>query len=189
MALVAEDVRVAGNTRIYLAPTATAFPDWDDPLEDAVGWTDVGYVTTDGVTWNMGREIKEIEAMQSADPIRVISTKLPKTLKFDIMQMGRTQLALALGGGAWTPESGSTGVFRYEPPDVSEIVERAAVVEMLDGDNTYRWHIKRVQNREGVEFKYTRDDAATLPVTLAVLAASDGTKPFYLLTDDTAVAA
>jgi hypothetical protein len=79
-------------------------------------------------------------------------------------------------------------VYRYEPPDVSEIVERAAVVEMMDGTATYRWHIKRCQQREAVEYKYTRDDAATLPVTLSILAAPDGSKPFYMTTDDPSVA-
>lgn len=189
MALDALAVRVAGNTRIYLGAVSAAFPAWDDPLEDDPAWTDVGYVTEAGVTWEMGRDVKDINAMQSAEPIRVISTKLPKTLSFDIMQAGREQYALAMGGGAWVAEVGATGVYRYEPPDVAEIVEKAAVIEMIDGDNTYRWHVKRCQNREGVTFKYTRDAAAEMPVKLAVLAAPDGSKPFYLLSDDVRFAA
>jgi hypothetical protein len=181
-------VRVAGNTQIYLAPVATAFPAWDVPIDGASGWVDIGYVTTDGVTWNFGRETTDIEAMQSADPIRTISTKLPKTLGFAIMQTGREQFAVALGGGTWTAEPLATGVFRYEPPEPSEFSERAAVVEMMDGDATYRWHIKRLVQKEAVEYKYTRDAAATLPVSLSILAAPDGSKPFYMLTDDPSVA-
>lgn len=187
MALDATDIRVAGNTHIYLAPVGTAFPDWDEA--PAVAWIDVGYVTTDGVTFNFGREVNEIYAMQSSEPVRVVNTRLPKTLGFELMQQGRTQFQVAMGGGEWTTEGGVTGVFRYEPPAVGANDERAALIEMIDGDNTYRWHFKRAIQREAIEFKYVREDAATFPVTLAVLPPADNTASFYLLSDDPAVAA
>jgi hypothetical protein len=188
MALDATDIRVAGNTHIYLGAVGAVFPDWDDE-PDTDDWTDVGYVTPDGVTFNFGREINEIYAMQSAEPVRVVNTRLPKTLGFNLMQQGRTQFAVAMGGGTWAAEVGATGVFRYEPPVVGANDERSALVEMIDGENTYRWHFKRVINREAIEFKYVREDAATFPVTLAVLPPADNTASFYLLSDDPAIAA
>lgn len=189
MANDATAVRVAGNTQIYLAPVGTAFPDFDDDMATATPWTDLGYVTTDGVTWNFGREVTDIEAMQSGEPIRTVSTKLPKTLAFALMEAGQKQFQVAMGGGTWVEEGTATGIWRYEPPDVSELAETAVVVEMVDGTAKYRYHVKRSQQREAVEHKYTRDAAATLPITLSVLAAPDGGKPFYILSDDDAVAA
>lgn len=192
MANDATAVRVAGQTQIYLAPVDTAFPTFDEDMTDAlvtVDWTDLGYITTDGVTWNFGRETTDIEAMQSFDPIRTITTKVPKTLAFAIMEAGRDQFAIALGGGTWS----STGVapdivYKFLPPDPSDLNESAAVVEMVDGTNKYRWNIKRLVQKEAVEYKYTRDAAATMPVTLSILAAPDGTEPFYLETNDPAAA-
>ncbi len=192
MANDATAVRVAGNTQIYLADVATAFPDFDDDMNDIaqVDWIDLGYVTTDGVTWNFGRETTDIEAMQSFDPIRTITTKTPKTLAFAVMEAGRDQFAIALGGGTWT----STGVapdvvYKFIPPEPGEPAEKAAVVEMIDGTNKYRWCLKRITQKEAVEYKYTRDAAATMPVTLSMLAAPDGTEPFYMETNDPSVAA
>lgn len=187
MALDAADVRVGGDAHIFLAPLATAFPDWDE-APDPTDWTELGYVTPDGVTLAFNREVNDIFAMQTAEPIRTVATRLPKTVAFSMMQQGRDQLLLALGGGTFTPEAGATGVVRYEPPDASVVDERAMLVEMIDGVATYRWHYLRVQNREGVEHKYLREDAATFPVTMQILQPAGGAKPFYFLSDDPAFA-
>jgi hypothetical protein len=187
MALDATDIRVGGNTRIYLAPLASAFPAWDEVPDDP--WIDLGYVTTDGVSFNFGREINEIYAMQSAEPVRTINTRLPKTVGFNLMQSGRDQFLVAMGGGTWTAEGSETDVYRYEPADVGATDERALIVQMEDGGNIYRWHFKRTQNREGIEFAYQREDAATFAVTMAVLAPQDDSKPFYLVSNDPALAA
>lgn len=186
MALDAGDIRVAGNANIYLAPLNTAFPAWD--VAPAAPWVDLGYVTTDGITANYGREITEIYAMQSADPVRIIATRAPKTIAFAMMQQGRDQLILALGGGSYALEAAEIDVYRYTPPDPSVIDERAMLVEFVDGTNTYRFEYKRVQNREGVEEKFVREDAATLPVTMQILVPADGGAAFEMVTNDPAYA-
>jgi hypothetical protein len=180
----ADAVRVGGATQIYMAPVGTAFPTFDVAISTVPAWIDTGYVSTDGVEWEFGREVTEIEAMQSLDPIRIMTTKLPKSFKFGLMQSGQEQLALALGGGSWAVDAVDTTLFIYTPPDVSEVVERACIVEMIDGPIVYRWEIKKSQNKEGSTFKYVRDDAATLPVTMSILAAPDGSAAFNIKTND-----
>lgn len=187
MAFDSTDIRVAGTAHVYLAPFGTAFPDWDE--DPAAPWVDAGFVTTDGITLAFNREVTDIFAMQSADPVRTIATRLPKTVAFSMMQQGRDQMLLALGGGTFSAVPDETGVFMYEPPEASAMDERAVIIEMADGAHTYRWHYKRLQNREGVEHKYLREDAATFPVTMQVLTPADGSVPFYLTTDDPAYAA
>jgi hypothetical protein len=172
-----------------MAPVGTAFPVFGTAIDTASAWIDTGYVSTDGVEWDFAREVTEIEAMQSLDPIRIMTTKLPKSFKFGLMQSGQEQFALALGGGSWAEQgTAGSGIFEYTPPGISEVVERAAVIEMIDGTITYRWLIKKCQNKEGVQFKYVRDDAATMPVTLSILAAPDGSEPFTIETNDPAMA-
>jgi hypothetical protein len=188
MALDAGDIRVAGTAHIYFAPLLTTFPAFDE-VPDPDDWDELGYVTTDGLTLTFGREVTEIYAMQSLEPVRVIATKVPKTVGFSLMQEGRSQLIMALGGGTFT----TTGVapdivYKYEPPDASVIDERSMIVQMLDGTNEYRWYYKRCQNREGVEHKYVREDAATFPVSMQILAPTDESAPFYLETNDPAYA-
>ena len=188
MSLDAGDIRVAGTAHIFFGALLTPFPAFDEP-PDPTDWDELGYVTTDGVTLGFSREVTEIYAMQSLEPVRVIATKVPKTVGFSMMQEGRSQLILALGGGTFT-ESGVAPdvVYKFEPPDASVIDERAMIVQMLDGTNEYRWYYKRTQNREGVEHKYVREDAATFPVSMQVLAPTDESKPFYMETNDPAFA-
>ena len=189
MANNADAVRVGGATQIYMAPVGTTFPVFGTAIDTASAWIDTGYVSTDGVEWDFAREVTEIEAMQSLDPIRIMTTKLPKSFKFGLMQSGQEQFALALGGGTWAEQApAASGIFVYTPPDISEVVERAAVIEMIDGTVTYRWLVKKCQNKEGVTFKYVRDDAATMPVTMTILAAPDGSEPFSIETNDPAMA-
>lgn len=186
MAFDAGDIRVAGIAHIYLAPLATAFPAWDAVPADP--WVELGYVTPDGITATYGREVTEIYAMQSADPVRVISTRTPKTIAFSMMQQGRNQLILAMGGGSYALEAAETDVYRYTPPDASVIDERSMLVEMIDGTNVYRWEYKRVQNREGVEEKLVREDSANFPVSMQILVPADGSAPFSMVTNDPAYA-
>jgi hypothetical protein len=188
MALDAGDIRVAGMAHVYFAPLLTPFPAFDeDP--DPADWAELGYVTTDGITLSFTREVTEIYAMQSIEPVRVIATKMPKTVGFAMMQEGADQLILALGGGTVTASGVAPDVvYKYVPPDASVLDERAMIVQMLDGTNEYRWNYKRTQNREGGEHKYLREDAATFPVTMQVLAPTDESEPFYMETNDPAFA-
>jgi len=183
MARDATDIRVAGDAKIFLAPLGTAFPAWD--TAPATGWNELGYVTPDGVTFNFGREVTEIFAMQSAEPVRIVNTRTPRTVAFSMMQQGVDQLILALGGGA-VPADAVTGAFGFTPPDASVVDERAMLVEMIDGTYTYRWEFPRVQNREGVEEKLMREDSANFPVTMQILVPGDGGPSFEMVTDDPA---
>jgi hypothetical protein len=179
----AGDIRVGGEAKIFLAPLGTAFPAFD--VEPAAPWVDLGYVTTDGITLTYGREVTEIYALQSIDPVRIIQTKAPKSISFSMMQHGRDQLILALGGGTFVDEA-TAGVVRYTPPPASYIDERAMLLELVDGTAKYRYEYKRCQNREPVENKLVREDAATFPVTMQILVPSDASAPFEMVTNDTA---
>ena len=72
MALDSGDIRVAGDTHIYLAPLLTTFPAFATDPDDA-DWTELGYVTPDGITLSFSREINEIYAMQSSEPVHAWS--------------------------------------------------------------------------------------------------------------------
>jgi hypothetical protein len=183
MAFDSGDIRVAGDATIHVAPLGTAFPAFGTALADP--WVDLGYVTTDGITANYGREITEIYAMQALEPVRIIATKAPKTIAFAMMQQGQDQFILAMGGGTFAAD-GVTGAFRYTPPDASVVDEKAMLVEFVDGLYTYRFEYPRVQNREGVETKMVREDASTFPVTMQILVPSDGSPSFEMVTDDPA---
>lgn len=179
MAQDSEEVVVAGDGRVYVAPVGTAFPDFGDA--PAAPWVELGYFTNDGVTVKVGRETKDIEAFQSLEPIRVIVTKRPVDVSFKLMQTNAPQVELALGGGTFA-EEGTSNVYRYTPSDPSFVDERAVLVEIEDGDDTYRVELPRCLNKAGVEFSFKREEEVMFPIELSVLKPASGSS-FEIVTD------
>lgn len=177
------EVLVTGFGGVYEAPVGTAFPA-NISVALSATWKEVGYVTEDGARFSFGREINNIMAWQSRDPIRKVVTALPKTIACDIQQWNIRTLKLALGGGTVT--EAAAGKFNYDPPAEDYLDERAIIVVGEDGDYDYRFCYRRVVNEEPVEFAFVRSDPAALPVTFGVQAAGGGLKPFQFQTNDPA---
>lgn len=190
MALDSADIRVIGTGGVYVAPVGTAFPAFTADLSADEDFIDLGYLTEDGINFSFGREVNDIYAFQSNDPVRTVQTRQPKTVGFTLMQTGREQFNLALGGGTWTVTGVAPDeVYTYTPPDASDVDERAMIVEIIDGDLKYRWEYERTLNKEGVEFTAVRQDAVTFPIVMSVLTPADGAVPFVFRTNDDASAA
>lgn len=181
MSLEPAETVVGSTGHIWRAPVGTAFPTNITAEVDETLWTDLGYVTEEGPRFNFGRETNELMAWQSYDPIRMLIAKVPKEIQHDFLQWNMNTLATAMGGGTWT---GTDPNYQYEPPDESYIDFFAEIIEIVDGDYSFRFCFRKVQNTSGVEFAATRDSAMILPVTVKVLAADDGAKPFLIQTND-----
>ena len=175
------EVRVAGAGHVYVADAGTALP--DDLEAMPVGWTDLGYVTEDGVGFTFGRETEDINAWQGSK-IRVLTTAEPVSVALALMQTNADVLKVALGGGAITV---NTGVYTYTPPAEGVNTERAMVIEFVDGDLTYRYGLHRVQLEGEVTFTLTKAGAVTYPLTFGVLDNGDAAK-YLIWSDDPAMA-
>ena len=181
MAISADEVRVAGTGRVYTAPKGTALPTTVDSALPA-DWTDLGYVTTDGVSFTFSRETEDLAAWQG-DKIRVLSLSEPKMVEFTLMQTDAAVLETAFGGGTVETDAGVT---TYTPPLRGENVERSMVIEFLDDDITYRYAFARVQQEGDVNFVLTREGAVEYPVTFGVL---EATPAYTIITNDPAMEA
>lgn len=181
MAISAEEVRVAGTGRVFTAPKGTALPTTvtgDMPAD----WSDLGYVTTDGVSFTFSRETEDLAAWQG-DKIRVLSLSEPKMVEFTLMQTDAAVLQNAFGGGTISTED---GVSTYTPPVRGENTERAMVIEFVDDAITYRYAFGRVQQEGDVNFVLTREGAVEYPVTFGVL---EATPAYTIITNDPAMEA
>ena len=181
MAISADEVRVAGTGRVYTAPKGTALPTTVDSALPAE-WTDLGYVTTDGVSFTFSRDTEDLAAWQG-DKIRVLSLSEPKMVEFTLMQTDAAVLETAFGGGTVVT---ADGVTTYTPPLRGENVERSMVIEFLDDDITYRYAFGRVQQEGDVNFVLTREGAVEYPVTFGVL---EATPAYTIITNDPAMEA
>lgn len=174
------EVRVAGAGHVYVAAAGTTLP--EDLATLGAAWTDLGYVTEDGVAFTFSRTTQDINAWQGSK-IRVLTTAEPVTVGLALMQTNGDVLKAAFGGGAITL---SAGVYKFTPPAEGVNTERALVVEFNDGLLTYRYCLQRVQIEGDVTFTLTKAGAVTYPITFGVLDNGDAAK-YFILSDDSAM--
>lgn len=180
MAVDPDAVRVAGTGVVYVAPKGTALPTDSDSSMSA--YTDLGYVTADGVAFSFGRETTDLDAWQGTK-VRTLTTREPKTVSFTLMETNADTLVTALGGGAVA--ANGTGEYKFTPADLGTNAELALVVEFTDGTVVYRYCFARVQVEGEVKFTLTNTDAVTLPITFGVL---DSDPAYVILTNDATMA-
>lgn len=183
MALESSEVRVTGTGHAYTAPTGSPIPAGiDTPLTHAAGWVELGYTSEEGARFSFGREVNRIMGWQAFDPLRIVVTTVPKTVSVDLLQWNQHTVKLALGGGTVTePVSGQ---YQYDPPAEEFVDERMFAIEGIDGDYNYRFIYRKVLNERGVDFAFVRNNPVVFPITVGVLAADGGAKPWVLQTDD-----
>lgn len=180
----ADEIVVGANGSVYIGAVGATIP---TSIDDALGaeWTDLGYVTEDGVTWTDGKSIQSIRAWQSFYDLRRIIESREGSLAFGLMQWSGTVVKLAFGGGTITDQG--SGNYKFEPPSPSEIDERAMAVEWQDGTKDYRLVFPKGLVSDNVETNIVRTGASILPITFALLG-QDGVNPFEVYTNDPAFA-
>lgn len=178
----ADQVVVGGSGKVYVAATTATAP-VNATTALGSGWTELGYVSSDGVTLSFAKTTEPINAWQSLYPIRRITTEASAMVKFNLQQWNADTLKLALGGGTVTEPT--AGVFKFTPAAPTTIDSRSLVVDWTDGTKSYRMYLKTGMVTEAVETNITRSASADLPITFEATPAS-GDDAFILYTNDTA---
>jgi hypothetical protein len=180
MAQTASESVVGASGKVYIADAGTTAPTSATSTLSA-DWTELGLITSDGVSFNVSKSYSDVESWQTAYPIRKINTTLAGAVSFALIQFNETTLPLALGGGS---VASSGGVYTFTPADAGTVDERAIVVEWADGAKNYRIHVSRAINTEAVDVKLTRTSVATLPLKFEILGSNDASAPFTWITND-----
>ncbi len=176
----AEETLVGASGAVYVAPVGSTEPTTSRGTLSAA-WTELGYLSEDGVTWSVGRSTEDVSAWQSFYPIRTLVTAQTSTLGMTLRQWNADTIVLALGGGTITED---TGEYTYEPPAPGDLDERAIIVDWSDGSRAYRLIVRRAVVSDAVETQLQRGAAADLPVTFNVLGSTAEIQPFILITND-----
>jgi len=182
----AEEVRIGADAQLYVAPVSTTEPTNVTSSLNAAFSSALGYISEDGISLTDGKTITPIGAMQSFYAVRQLVTGKEFSVAFTLLQTNRDTFETAFGGGTWTDQG--SGKTKYSPPDPSEILEWCLVADWQDGDISNRLVVPRTSNISPVTMQLARTSAASLPVTLSLLAPNEGSDPWYVLTDDPAVA-
>jgi hypothetical protein len=186
MAKDATELVVASAGAVYVGPTSATLP--TSPTASLSNdWTELGYVTEDGVALQVEPQIEEFMSWQSRQPVRRELTGQDITVTFSLQQWNSDSVILAFGGGSVTS---SNGVYTYNfPGDDEAIDEKALCVEWSDGSRDWRAVFARGNVTDSVETNLTRSELAVLPITFKALEPAAGGAAAYIVTNDAAFTA
>jgi hypothetical protein len=175
------EIPIGSDGQVYVADAGTALPAAYNSSLDPSDWKGLGFLSEDGFSTNIGKEVAEIMAWQSQEAVRREVTKRSLRFTLQLMQWNEDTIVTALGGGEVTSAGGG---YKYVPPGPSDaLAEIAVVIDAVDGDNVFRWCAPRVTVADDVESTWKRGEAALLPITLDALIPEDGGDVWQLLSN------
>jgi hypothetical protein len=168
------EIRVAGTGRILVANAGSAGPaDFSTDWETGT-WTDLGYTSSDGVTFSKKDKLDPVDTWQAVSPVRFIYSDRDLTLKFSLMQFNENTFPFFMGDGPVTTVDAAHNVYSYALADGPQKDERALGLEFTDAGNVvYRFVIPRGQVTASDDIKLARKSAALLGVTFTALSSGD----------------
>lgn len=178
-----QNVVVAGNFHLYVAPTGTTLP----VVGPTVGNTNLdpafklaGYTTPEGTSITTDRSVDGIPVHQSFFDVRKVVTSFTAQFTTTFREWTRQSFELAFGGGSFA-ESG--GVATFTPPTPEQIPEFALVADMLDGTNFARIVIAKAFTSSGINIPIERGASADLPTTFDILEPGGSVKAYQIISN------
>lgn len=169
MANNADNVRAALNGSILMAPKGTTAPaDLTTPWGAA--WTDLGFMSDDGVSMEYSTDVEDINAWQSLSPVRRILTSVDMTLGFTAIEL-KARTITAYFPGSTITEVDET-VYRLDIPAAPGPAEFAFGLEWVDGDIKNRLVIPRGEITDRGAISLGRSAAVGLEMTVSAYASS-----------------
>lgn len=180
MALAASEVRVGVTGAIAVAPAATSAP--TTVAAALTGFTDIGYVSEDGLTTSTGTDTNDIKAWQNGDLVRRVQTSHDFTLQFTMLQTNEKTLEVYYGNfthgvGAADGSVQVTGEQGYRG---------AWVFDVVDDDQLIRIVVPDGQVTERQDVVYVNGDAVTYGVTVSCYPDAAGVKAYLYFSTDAA---
>lgn len=155
MANNAENVVVGITGSVYVGPTTATAP--TSSTATLTGFTDLGYVSSDGVTFTTDKSTNQIRAWQNADLVREVVTE--GTVTYSFMLLETTEAAIeAYFGGTMTG-----GKIELNPVNTGG--RKSFVIDVIDGAKAIRHYVpsgeilsveaQQIQNGEAVGYGMT----------------------------------
>jgi len=168
------------NSAVYVAPKGTTGP--IDLATPAAGFTEVGWLSEDGITFDRDEDVTVLRAFQGATVIARKTNSVEDSFTFQCLEETATVLGLQYKGQ--TPEVTGTGdaaIARINMADQARQDDRAFVVDVFHGDIQKRHVIPSGSVSTG-SFTYSNGDATVYEFTVSINGADA-----YILTNSPAV--
>lgn len=173
MATTAENVRVGTTGAIYVGDTTATAP--TGATGTLTGFSELGYVSADGVTETRDRSTNQIRAWQNSDLVREVVTEATATFQAMLLETSGDVLA-AYYGATVDPSDGSIEI---DPSATGG--RKSFVVDLVDGSDAIRTYIPEGEILSVGEQVYQNGEPVGYDITITAYASSLGYsfKKFY----------
>lgn len=131
MALNADNVVVGITGKVYVGPTTATAP--TSSTSSLTGFTELGYVSEDGVEFSNEKSTTQIRAWQNADLVREVVTEGTTTYSFSLLETTQETIELYFGS---TMVDG-----KIEVVPTATGGKKSFVIDVVDGAKAIRHYI------------------------------------------------
>jgi hypothetical protein len=143
MAKNPDNARIYGgeDSGVYVAPKGTTGP---TGLAAPTGFTELGWLSEDGISFERSEDVTTHRAFQGATIIRRAKTSVEDTFTFQCLEETATVLGLYYAGQEPVVSgTGESAIATITVKEQTKVDERAFVVDLYDGDVHKRYVIPR----------------------------------------------
>lgn len=171
MALSAENVNVGTTGAIYVGATSATAP--TSAVATLTGFTDLGYVSADGVSETRDRSTNQIRAWQNSDLVREVVTEATATFSATLLETSAATLAAYYGATV------TGGVIEIDPASTGG--RKSFVIDLIDGADAIRTYIPAGEILSVGEQVYQNGEPVGYEITITAYASAAGYsfKKFY----------
>ncbi len=155
MALTADNVVVGITGKVYVGATTATAP--TSSTATLTGFTELGYVSSDGVSFSTDRSTNQIRAWQNADLVRESVTEGTVTYGFTLLETTQEVLEAYFGGSL------VGGKIELVPTQTGG--RKSFVIDVVDGAKAIRHYVpsgeilsveaQSIQNGEAISYGVT----------------------------------
>lgn len=155
MALTADNVVVGITGKVYSGATSATAP--TNSTSTLTGFTELGYVSADGVSFTIDKSTNQIRAWQNADLVRELVTEATVTYSFTLLETTQEALELYFGSDM------VGGKIQLNPSNTGG--KKSFVIDVVDGAKAIRHYIpsgevmsveaQTIQNGEAISYGVT----------------------------------
>lgn len=169
----ASNVRVGTSGAIYVGPTSATAP--TSATSNLVGFTDYGWIHSDGVTATIDKSTNQIRAWQDSSLLREIVTEATATFQFVLLETSREAVELYYG----SPVDVTDGSVEVNPAATGG--RKSFVIDVIDGDSAVRTYVPSGEVLSVGDQVYQNGEPIGYDVTLTAYVGADGYsfKKFY----------
>lgn len=162
MALTAENVNVAVTGKVYVAPTSATAPTASDST--LTSFTELGYVSADGIEVAHDRSTNQIRAWQNSDLVREVVTEATTTYKLTLLESSEdvieTYFGSAIVGGKLELNPASSGG------------RKSWVIDVVDGTDVIRHYIPAGEVTAVESQTFANGEAVSYGITITAYASA-----------------